>query len=1160
MSRSEAPRKPASNPRLGIRLFGHVKIEVDGAPFHLATPRRTLALLTYLVLHRTTAVERDFISYTLWPDDDEGAARTKLRGTLYDLLRVLPPSTDGWFDVGSDSIRWKAGTDVEVDIERFETLARDPATLREAVDLYRGDLAEALYDEWIDEPRERLRTLYLTSLDKLAADARRARDFGLAISCAQRILALDPWREDVVRRLISARYDSGDAAGALAEYAGFASRLRAEIGVDPMPETLALRDAVARHAELAAEPAPIVNPAPRRDAAALPFVGRQAESEKLDAAWRAAAAGRGGLAIVGGEAGIGKSRLVLDFAARVSEGGGRVMIGATARPESTPYQPIVEALRSALPLVAALTLDHASTAVLASLLPELRAREDARALPELAGERERERTFSAVARALMLLAKPRPLLLVLEDLHCAGEATLALLEFVLRQLAGSRVLILATVREGEPPASRLLERVRRDASARDASTEVFLRGLAPAEAARLVEMRVGDPALAAAICERAEGHPLYLGQLVESAIEGSFDPAASSLQALLAARTAHVSIEARAAGEIVATIGRSFPSSMLGAVAGWSDAEARAALGELVSHRIVREVPGRGLFDFAFTHQLLADAFLTNSREERKRDRHHRIAVNFESLFPNDFDELAPSIARHYDDAGEPSAAAPHYLAAGRRALRVGALHEAAKLLRRCADIAPDNARRAEALLEFDRACHSLGDSAARTTTIAELEALARRADDPELSFLVAERRYFKANQDCEAHVALLALDDMRSAAARLGSERLLALTDLWQVVNVARDTGGEELLGAALAVAARMAELGQPEWESHALAQAALYAAGILRHAEAVELIARSEAAAVRSGSRAAMIFLVRKSHHTATRLGDAALGERWVKRWMDLANDAGNPFEAACALEASGWCLAHSGRPGEAIAAVREALAIYVAHGVIESIQIANANLASLYLRVGAFDDAIASITASDDIAAPADASQSTYRASLLSHAFALAGRYEEALELGREALEHGSRLGNARRLITVYERLAHAELGRGEYASALEFLTSALALCDGAEDTRSRKFALALTAFARMRLGEPQTARRAIDEMLRGESYDTGVTEWPQRCDWIAALVMRATAEPQRANELLERAHARTMAESSVLEEPYRSTFLALPWHREILAAAERGEWPD
>ena len=238
-----------TSPRLGVRLLGHVELDVDGSPFRFATPRRTLSLLTYLVLHRHRAVERDSLAFLLFPDEEEGAARAKLRGSLFDLSRVLPPRTDGWFDADKTNVAWREDAVLDVDVERFELLARDAATLRDAVELYRGELAASLYDEWIDEPRERMRSLYLTTLTRLAGDARRDRDFPLAISSGRRILAVDPWREDIVRRVMSLLYESGDRAGALAEYRRFSERLRTEMDVEPMPETQMVMESILRESE-----------------------------------------------------------------------------------------------------------------------------------------------------------------------------------------------------------------------------------------------------------------------------------------------------------------------------------------------------------------------------------------------------------------------------------------------------------------------------------------------------------------------------------------------------------------------------------------------------------------------------------------------------------------------------------------------------------------------------------------------------------------------------------------------------------------------------------------------------------------------------------------------------------------------------------------------
>ena len=114
-----------------------------------------------------------------------------------------------------DNVFWNPDAALDVDVEEFETLCTQPDRLAEAVELYRGDLLETLYDEWIFAPRERYRNLYLAALTDLISQARRNRDFPRAIARAQQLLSVDPWREDVVRRLIAVRYESGDRSGAL---------------------------------------------------------------------------------------------------------------------------------------------------------------------------------------------------------------------------------------------------------------------------------------------------------------------------------------------------------------------------------------------------------------------------------------------------------------------------------------------------------------------------------------------------------------------------------------------------------------------------------------------------------------------------------------------------------------------------------------------------------------------------------------------------------------------------------------------------------------------------------------------------------------------------------------------------------------------------------
>jgi DNA-binding SARP family transcriptional activator len=201
---------------LRVRLFGHVAVELDGRPFKLATPRKTLPILAYLLLHRDAPIARDFLAYVMWPDDEEESARAKLRMNLYELGRILPPELEAVI-VSTDSVRLRPDLRLWLDVEEFDRCIGDPQRSDDALALYRGELLASLYDEWILPERERRRNLFLAGLSRLVSQARRDRDFQRGIDLARQIIALDPWREDIVRQLMALRCESGDRAGALAE-------------------------------------------------------------------------------------------------------------------------------------------------------------------------------------------------------------------------------------------------------------------------------------------------------------------------------------------------------------------------------------------------------------------------------------------------------------------------------------------------------------------------------------------------------------------------------------------------------------------------------------------------------------------------------------------------------------------------------------------------------------------------------------------------------------------------------------------------------------------------------------------------------------------------------------------------------------------------------
>ena len=131
-------------------------------------------------------------------------------------MRVLPQPGGDFVGTNADEVWWNGEVDLWLDVDAFVEAAKDRVRLEEAVALYRGDLLPELYDEWLYGFRDRFRNVYLTALARLVSEMRKRGDFSRAIDVARKILESDPWREDIVRRIVALRYESGDAAGAIA--------------------------------------------------------------------------------------------------------------------------------------------------------------------------------------------------------------------------------------------------------------------------------------------------------------------------------------------------------------------------------------------------------------------------------------------------------------------------------------------------------------------------------------------------------------------------------------------------------------------------------------------------------------------------------------------------------------------------------------------------------------------------------------------------------------------------------------------------------------------------------------------------------------------------------------------------------------------------------
>jgi DNA-binding SARP family transcriptional activator/tetratricopeptide (TPR) repeat protein len=779
---------------LELTLFGTLAARRDGQPLALRLPQHAVRLLAYLLLNRDRMQTREHVAFTLFPDDDEADARANVRRKLHLLQRALPKSRDPWIVTTATSVGWNPNAPCRLDIAEFERLSASDETLVEADALYGGDLLVDLYDDWIVRERDRLRTLAMNNLLTLVAQAQKRRDYPAAIRYAQRLRVLDPWREDAVRALIALRYEAGDRAGALTEYERFRAGVAAEMGVEPMPETVCVYERVLAQAETS--PASAAPGADRsgategsaRRAPGLPFVSRAREYGALTAAWTAASNGDGRSLLVAGEAGIGKTRLIAEFAAFADSNGARVLRGGTTPFELMPYQPFSEALRNALPILRETPIEPLWLAVLATLVPQLHvAFPNLRGLIALDAEPERTRLFEAFEVAVGALAARRPMVLILEDLHWAGSATIGLFEYLARHAPQHRLLIVASYREEEVSRTHPLRALRRHLERERLVSVVALGPLDTAAIGEIVgQLADDDPtqrsAIATYLQAASDGNPFFLGEVIANDREaGYLDDAARrwhrpptsnepprSLTSTLVARLERLPARVRSVAEIAAVIGRAFSAELVREVSGVDERSTLDSIGELIDRRLVREVDAVGT-DFAFSHQLIQQTVYAQMPSDARIRRHGRVGSVIEDIYGEQIEQYAAEIAAHFDSGCEPEHAAEYYRLAARQALTLYASEEARTLAARGRQLAGDDLTRFRTIEIIEEAARRLGEREAQQQSIAQLLALARDIGDPELRREALLRQIRLAHDRAEREQERKAIDELatRMAGAR---------------------------------------------------------------------------------------------------------------------------------------------------------------------------------------------------------------------------------------------------------------------------------------------------------------------------------------------------------------------------------------------------------
>jgi DNA-binding SARP family transcriptional activator len=430
---------------LQVRLFGGLAVESDGVALPTPERRRACSLLGWPALHPGMH-PRSEVAGRFWPEVLDSSARKSLRTALVAVRHSLGAAGVGVLVATRDMVGLAADL-VFVDAREFDRLVRE-GRLQEAVDLCDGELLAGLDDEWVYEAREAYRHRLGDALERVAADAETAGALMDAVRVSRRRVELDPLREDAHRELIRRLIAAGEASAARVAFDDLARRLRAELHVAPSRETRRLLAAIHAHdaapVRLTAESLPTLPPGlARREHS--PFVGREDALGWLRDQWSEARRGSGRLAVIAGDAGIGKTRLASEFGRAARDEGAAVLLGRCQEEVLISYQPFVEAFgRYAATTSPEALRDQvgAHGGELARLVPEL-----ARRVPDLAepaaddSEGQRFRLFEAAGALLANASRSWPVVLLLEDLHWADKPAALLLAHLVRSIESECVLI-----------------------------------------------------------------------------------------------------------------------------------------------------------------------------------------------------------------------------------------------------------------------------------------------------------------------------------------------------------------------------------------------------------------------------------------------------------------------------------------------------------------------------------------------------------------------------------------------------------------------------------------------------------------------------------------------------------------------------------------------
>jgi DNA-binding CsgD family transcriptional regulator len=572
------------------------------------------------------------------------------------------------------------------------------------------------------------------------------------------------------------------------------------------------------------------------------FVGRAVELARLEGAL---AGGAPRVLLLGGEAGVGKTRLLAEFTTRAQTAGARVIVGSClhAGEGALPYAPISQALRQLVRELDPATLEHVvgpGRAELARLAPDLG---PADAAAPVTGELARARLFERLLGVIERLAAERPLVLAVEDLHWADRSTLDLLGFVVANPAEAPVVLVATYRSDDLDRRHPLRPMLAELDRHPTVERLELGRLDRDELEGLLTGILGTAPpleLLTSVLDRSDGNPFFAEELFAAGPDGGTRELSTTLHDLLAARVDRLSGPAQQVLRVAAVAGRRMSHGLLATACPLKEPVLLEAVREAVEHHLL--VPDVSTGAYAFRHALLQEVVEADLLPGERHQLHAVLAralTDHRELAGGTPAQTAAEVAVHWYEAHDLGRALPAAVAAGEAAEQALAFAEAQRHFERALELwdqVPDVAAglpldRAGLLAQTAQAAYFAGDLQRAITLVRAALPSVDAAAEPVRAGLLAERLgwYLSNSGSAEAldayqhAVDLVPAEPPSAARARVLGGQAQALNLAAQVhasrasaeeaLRVARLTDARHEEGQALlALGTALLVLGEPE------------------------------------------------------------------------------------------------------------------------------------------------------------------------------------------------------------------------------------------------------------------------------------------------------------------------------------------------------------